>query len=375
MSDFGLVPKKEKCAVWEIGPEYVGGTLLEIENGKTIRILESWQRRRGEKMPLEFREILRVGRVPVVVSLHPSLAFTSIAPFQMILKQGMRREEKLEFQSIIREIVNRSNLETRLLAAKALGVQDLDSVLFDARVTHLRQDGKEIAHFADLSGKRLDGTVHVMFTTRLVFQEFHELLHSRKELFVTEGGKASVSFLEKRMRPPLKILDLEPGREELAILDYKHDPVLKTMPFTSQGLPLEVLRTTWNLSEAAARAVYEEFAEGRVSKNVERFMKKLIAGSGEAFLKALDKTKTSGKIYARAPYALPFKLPYEHGKITLLGYPFEELFGELGFDLRNGDFGNQSTISTLLAFLEYYYYRGDPASHRALTRQIHWIAP
>ncbi len=211
MTKFGVVPAKERAAVWEINPDGVRGTLIEIDAGKNIAVAKCWRRERGAKVPRELREILTNRAVPVVVSLHPSLAMTVVQPFTMSVAADSR-DARAEFQALIRDIVNRTNLELRREAANTLGVEELDAVLFDARVTRLRMDGKEIVSLSDLGGRKLDGTVHVMFTTRQVFQEFHDLLHSRKEMFVTEGGKAALAFLERRVATPLRILELEEVR-------------------------------------------------------------------------------------------------------------------------------------------------------------------
>lgn len=373
MAKFNVVPARERAAVWEINPEGVRGTLFEIDAGKHVRLEKSWSRRRGERVPRELREILTTRSMPVVVSLHPSLATTAIFPFVMAVPEDSR-DVRTEFQGLVREIVNRANLDMRREAAGSLGVEELDAVLFDARVMRLKMDGKEIVRFADLAGTKLEGAVHVMFTTRPVYEEFHELLHSRKEIFVTEGGKAALSFLERRMAPPLRLLELEPGREELAFLDYRKEQVLKETSFAASG-PLSALREEWALSETAARAVFDAWQRGETSDAVVRFMKKIMEQSKNAFEKSLDKARISGIVFVRAAYPLPFSLPFTHGRVELVQYPLKDTFETLGFSGEDALVSDEARVPALLAFLEYYYHRGDPQSHRALTRQIHWIAP
>jgi hypothetical protein len=374
-SKFNVVPAKETCAIWNIGETSVRGALVEIDSGKTVRIVRQWERLRGGTQPSgklhrEFLESFR--HIPIVVSLDSPLAYTAILPFKIVMKED-RREDKIEFHNTLRDLVNRSNLETRLLAAKALGVEDLDAVLFDARVVGLTIDGKEVAGWPDLMGKKLEGSLHVMFTTRAIFQELHEIIHSRKELFMTEEGKAALAVLEKQFHSPIRLMRVWLAAAEFMVLDRRHSPVLKKMPFSWES-PITMLMDEWQLSEDAARRILEAVVGGKVSGAVKRVVSKMIDTSAEAFHHALERSKFQGTIYIREDGVLPFGLPHHYGGVNLEAYPFGTAWRELGFSNDPASFSEEE-VSLLSPFLEYYYHRGDPAHHHALARQIHWIAP
>jgi hypothetical protein len=367
MQKFSIVPQRERVAVWSIAPEGAQSAVIDIDSAKQVRMVRHALHERGEKIPREFLGELR--HIPVVVSLHPALAFTAILPFTLAIT-GNARDDRLNFQGILREYVNRGNLETRLEAAKALGVEDLDAVLFDARVMSLKLDGKPVSGWPHLQGKKLEGELHLLFTTRGIFQELHDVLHSRTELFVTSEGKAALTLLERHVKGPIRLLDADPKRSNLLVLDRKHAPVFRTLPFEWTS-PLTLLGGEWQLSESAARRILSD--DGPLSPSVQKLLLKIKESSEEMFRRALLKTKFRGAIYFRGQDVLPFALPHVITSAEIIQYPFVELWHSLGFaSMSEFSYRDQAI---LLPFLEFHYHRGDPAHHRALARQIHWIAP
>lgn len=372
MSKFSVVPQKEDCAVWTISPDKITGGILEVDAAKSVRLIKQWEKPRGlpgqvGKIGKELIEHLR--NVPLILSLDSSLAYTSITPFRLNL-EGDARKDRLEFHGILRELVNRANLETRLLAARALGVEDLDSVLFDARVMGLKMDGKGIAGWPQIGGKKLEGTLHATFTTRPVFHELQEVLQTRKEIFVTEEGKAALLVLERQAKSPFRLFTAEPGRTEYVVLDYRHEPIIRKTALNWES-PLALLREEWNLSESAARQILQMRKAGEVSTGTDRILGRMFDYSEDSFRKIMNRLKFRGPAFIRGADVLPFELPFLHEGAEVRAYPLREIWESLGFA---GE-PEPAAEPMLLPFLEFHYYRGDPAHHRALARQIHWIAP
>ncbi len=369
MNTFSLIPHAERVAVWSIAPEEARSALIEVDAAKHVRILRETVYARKDKISREFLGELR--HIPVVVSLHPALAYSAILPFSLNLS-GNAREDRLSFQGIVREYVNRGNLETRLEAAKSLAVQDLDAILFDARLMCLKLDGKPVSGWPRLQGKKLEGEVHLLFTTRAVFHELHDILHSRSELFATEENKSALSLLSRVEKGSLRLLDADPQGADIAVMDRRHAPVFRKLPFAWRS-PLSLLREEWGISEMVARRILIEAKEAPRSSPMKKLFEKMREASLEGFKKALQKTKFRGTIYFRGKDVLPFDLPEAIDDVGLATYPFREVWDALGFSGLQEV--NHEEESVLLPFLEFYYHRGDPAHHRALARQIHWIAP
>ncbi len=367
MSKFSVVPSKETCAVWSVTPEYITGGILEVETGKTVRAGKLWRRPRGEKVGKEFVERLR--NIPLVLSLNSRVAYTAILPFRLVLQDDAQKD-RLEFHGILRELVNKANLETRLLAARALGVEDLDSVLFDARVMNLKIDGKEAAGWPQTGGKKIEGQVHATFTTRAVFHELQEVLRSRKEIYATEESKAALMVLSREIKGPLRILEADPDRAEFLILDYRHEPVLRKIPVKFDS-PLSLLMAEWGIGEEQARRILRLAEEKEISAAADKFLSRLSENSLESFRKILQKTKFRKTIYFRGRDVLPFTLPHAEEEAEFKAYPLTEVWNSLGFEGEPAP----ELAPMILPFLEFHYYRGDPAYHRALNRQIHWITP
>ena len=376
-NQFGVVPLKETVAVWEVGESGMRGIMLEVAAGKRLRVTGRWRRRRGERLPGDFLRIPNLRSMPLVLSFHPATAYAAVLPFKKTFAAGSAKAHRLEFQAMIREILDRTNLELRALAARRLKVEDLDAVLLDARVMHLTADGiPVIHHLPDLSKKELRGMLHVVFTARPVFHDLHDLLHSGKELFVTERNKAAMAFLEHgslEHKTSIRLLDLAPGAEIYTVFAPKEELPLKVAEFPWQGSVDRLLMREWGVSESAARTILDGAVENGASSRMADFLNRLTAESAETFEKALYKFRIGGEVHVRRTARLPFALPRTLGKAALAEFPFAENFKALGFEMAGANAPDPDLADLLLPFLEYYYHRGDPLSHRALTRQIHWI--
>lgn len=138
-------------------------------------------------------------------------------------------------------------------------------------------------------------------------------------------------------------------------------------------MPL-ALAQAWSLSKKSADGAYGMFLRDGFSDRATKFASKLFAPIKESFDKTLEKVKASGIVYLRTVTPLPLDLPSLHGGAKLVDVPLSQMLEASGLNCELGE-GNASEASLfLMAFLEYYYHRGDPRGHKALTRHIHWIS-
>lgn len=371
---FAPVPARQNAIVWEIRPEEARGALFEFGMDQRIILRRTWRALRGEPLPSLFR-LKQFRKVPVVVSLHPALARTFILPFRLDRKKDEGPIQPENLQNMLREFLAKTTFEMRRMAGEALGVEELDAIILDARLTRVLVDDAEARDDRPLDGRRIEGFLRVILTTRAVFHDLHDLLHSGRELFFTENGPAAMAFLGRHLQGPLTFLDLEPRGGWLFRVDYDDEEVIKKTQFhwSTEDLPM-ALAAAWGISEKAAHGAYAMFLRGGFSVHAARFASKLFEPIMESFDRTLAKTKAAGIVYVRSVTPLPFDLPSLSGDVKLVGLPMAELLDSSGlsYDPRAGDAAETSSFFT--SFLEYYYHRGDPRGHKVLTRHIHWIS-
>jgi hypothetical protein len=371
---FSPVPAREHAIVWEVRPEEARGALFDFGMEQRILLRRTWRALRGEPLP-SFFKLKQFRKVPVVISLHPALARTFILPFHLSRKKGEGPIRPEGLQSMLREFLSKTTFEMRRIAATALGVEELDAIVIDARLTRVLADGVEVRDDRAIEGRSIDGFMRVTLTTRAVFHDLHDLLHSGRELFFTESGPAALAFMGRNIQGPLMLLDLEPEGGWLFRVDYDSDEIVKKTQFrwSADDFPLALVQT-WGVSKKTADRIYAMFLREGLSDRASRFASKLFEPIKESFDRTLDKMKAAGVVYLRTVTPLPLDLPSLHGEVKLVDFPMAKMLEASGLncDLRGGDAAEASLF--FMAFLEYYYHRGDPRGHKALTRHIHWIS-
>lgn len=371
---FAPVPARQHAIVWEIRPEEARAALFDFGMEQRIVLRRTWRALRGEPLPSLFK-LKQFRKTPVVISLHPVLARTFILPFHLARKknEGPLRPENL--QNMLTEFLAKTTFEMRRIAGEALGVEELDAVILDARLTRVLVDDVEARDDRPLEGHRIEGFLQVLLTTRAVFHDLHDLLHSGRELFFTESGPAALAFLGRHLENPLTFLDLEPKGGWLFRIDYDAEEVIKKTQFhwNAEDLPL-ALAAAWGISKKTADKAYAMFLRGGFSDRAARFASKLFEPIMESFDRSLAKTRAAGIVYLRSITPLPLDLPSLHGDVKLVDMPMSKMLDASGLncDLSAGNASEASSF--FMSFLEYYYHRGDPRGHKTLTRHIHWIS-
>lgn len=377
---FTPVPAREYAIVWEMRPEEARGALLEFGSEQRVVLRRTWRALRGEPLPSLF-SMKQFRKVPVVVSLHPALARTFILPFRLSRKRSEPPLQPEQLQAMLRDFISKTTFEMRRMAADSLGVEELDAILLDARLTRLLVDDEEAREDRPVDGRRVEGYLQVILTTRAVFHDLHELLHSEHEVFFTERGPAALALFSRHFEGPANFLDLEPRGGWLFRLDHGAEEIVKKVHFRwdADDLPAALVET-WGISKKAADELYPLFLRGEFSAEANRFARKLFEPAAAALERALAKVKASGKVHLRSAIPPPLKLPAELDGVELAEYPMADLLEASGLTFKTasaepaGAAGDAESSYFLLPLLEYYYHRGDPKAHKELTRHIHWIS-
>lgn len=364
------VPARQHAIVWEIRPEEARGALFEFGMEQRVVLRRSWSAVRGEPLLPSFFKLKQFRKAPVIVSLHPALARTFILPFRLSRKKAEGPLQPENLQVMLREFLSKTTFEMRRLASAALGVEELDAIILDARLARLVVDDAEVRDDRPIEGRKIEGFLQVILTTRAVFHDLHDLLHSGRELFFTERGPAALAFLGRYLPGPLTLLDLEAKGGWLFRIDHAAEEVVKKTQFrwNAEDLPA-AFTEAWGLSKKSADAAYQLFLQGGFSDRAARFALKLFAPTEESFDRTLAKAKAAGTVYLRSSVPLPLDLPATRGEAQLIGLPLAELLERSGltYDLK-------AEPLLFMSLLEYYYHRGDQHGHKMLTRHIHWIS-
>src|SRR5690349_8391430 len=79
---FNLARREERFWILEFLPEEIRGNLFGLDRDRMLHLRDSWQLPRGAALP---KRLILTKRWPVIVLLHPSLAWTVLQP--LLLKK------------------------------------------------------------------------------------------------------------------------------------------------------------------------------------------------------------------------------------------------------------------------------------------------
>jgi hypothetical protein len=94
------------------------------------------------------------------------------------------------------------------------------------------------------------------------------------------------------------------------------------------------------------------------------------------FLKEVDGSGLSGKVYVDASIPLPFALPLRRkGGVRLVEPPLEDIFARFGFSLKDGGsvIPAYSQFAYLAPFFENFYDRGHGELNLWLRKHLNWL--
>lgn len=373
--------KKEKFLILEVSGEKNSGFLLSLDEEKNLKLEKHWPDFSWTKVSRRFLRHLEKWKV--VVSADPSFASTVSMPVKLEREAGMTRSplSSIELENLLAQMSAKLFTQVRGEASRELGIDELDTILIDNRVSNFKIDGHHVLNPIDFKAKRLEALLELTLTTRSIFEDWKNFFNvgQTKNFFFTESARSELLALKRFKNLPVNLLVLNSGEfshfftlEKAAVGEVINRHRIKW----STSRLLEIIEKNFGVSRKVSLNLYNLFLEKGLSPRLEKHIGTLIKPSLDQLVKNLEHLKVKGHIYIDSNLNLPTSLSLRKIKATTKKLPTDELTEHLGFNIQgesNWPWPKDQIFKHLAPFIEFYYNNEDLSINHWLRRRLHWL--
>lgn len=391
---FSPFSSRESFLVLEILPSGTNGLFLSVDEDHSLaleRFVEGVDLERFLKSPLrraaqqswEGQYLFKDHRRVVAVA-DPAVATTVPIPVALVREAAdvPHAITASELENLITQEVAKMLNACRTEAAARLGVDELDAVLVSEKARHFKVDGNEVQDPCGISGKKITLLLEFTFTGRTFFEILKPFFNAPDDFYFMEAPQSRLSAIARIHPLPLSLIAAgEDLPSSLAILEAhtrrrETYPVLYRESFSWNFENLFThIQEALGVSGTVARELYGLFIEDELSPHAMRMFARIIHDPFEELLREVDAHKLAGTVYVDAPHALPFAMPYRHGKAMFEPLPLDELLVHMGFEEVKGlALSRYVRGRFLLPFVEAYFDKSGIEINHKLRRRLHWLA-
>lgn len=347
--------------------------LLGVDKNKGLH----WERLAEKLHSYKFLDPLQSKNVTAIITLHPSLGAVRVVPFRFVRGSSMAPLEATELENFLAQLVQKIFLELRGEVSEELGVNELDTILVEARPFAYRADGSSVSSPLGHRSREINGFLELLFTTRAAFNVLQPVLYAKNSAFLTVHDKSELMSLKKIGKDKMSLLEFdESGGARLLDYDLKGKEILRRRLISWSPARFFVrLEELWNIDREMAGMVYREYLTDNLSPKLRVQFEKIWKSEMNELFRALKRAGAKGTVYLKTHLPLPVSFPKRQSGITLMEFPMKEIFSEVGFELdkRLAKLPEREIFAHLAPFLECYYDSSDGQVNHSLRRRIHWL--
>lgn len=375
-----LLPGKEKYLILEVGEKNTSGFLLRLDPDKDLILEKVWENFFWTKISRRFRR--RIEKWKVIVVADPSLATTIVLPIELEREDSFAKSplSNIELENLLAQATAKVFTQVRGEASRELGVEELDTILIDNRVSNFKIDGHHVMNPVDFRAKKIEAVLELTLTTRTIFNDWKNnfSIGETKNFFFTEAARAELFLLKKIKSPPINLLILSSRQnsqfsklEKAAVGELIHRVKLK---WATNSI-ISTIEQDLSVSSAVAHKLYSLYSQKKLSSRITRHFNLILKPAIVPFLKHLEELKARGAVYIDTALPLPPFFSRKQGRATLENLPFDDLINKLGFrfDSSKWPWSDNQIFKHLAPFFEFYYNNEDLAINHWLRRRLHWL--
>lgn len=381
MINLRLFHKKEKFLILEVSGEKNSGFLLSLDEEKNLKLEKFWPDFSWSKVSRRF--LRRPEKWKMIVSAGPGFAATISMPIELEREAGMTRSPltSIELENLLAQTSSKVFTQVRGEASRELGIDELDTILIDNRVSNFKIDGHRVLNPIDFKAKRLEALLELTLTTRSIFEDWKNFFNigQAQDFFFTEISRSELFALKRFKNLPVNLLVLSSGEfsyffnlEKGAIGEV----VNRHRLHWSTSRLLEIIEKNFGVSRNVSLSLYNLFLEKGLSPRLERHISILIKPILDQLIKNLEHLKVKGHIYIDSNLNLPPALSLRKIKATTKKLPTDELTEYLGFNIvgeSSWPWPKNQIFKHLAPFIEFYYNSEDLSINHWLRRRLHWL--
>lgn len=313
----------------------------------------------------------------VILAAHPSGTATVSIPMRLDRAKETGPLAPAEFETFLRQMHVKLWNEHRDTAATMLGVERMNTVLVDVRVTELAVEGREVLHPFELSGSRIDLRFMVTFTTRGIFESWQKLFNLPKGFLFTDVARAALQSLEGMPDAPRGVVVSDAWGTS-----YAHEETVRGQTWVKQAalnwngraFP-DALRDLWQLDPASAEAIHAAYASGTTSLHAGAFIRNAYEPYLDLLDKALKSTRVKGPVAFMSSVPFPEPLPTVRSGVRFDPFPLESLMQRFDFTLAPHADLPFDIAAYIAPLVEFYYHNRYAEVNRWFKHRVHWLIP
>ncbi len=365
----------EKFLIFNISPGGGNSVFVGIDVDKRLHFDAKKSRIKLPKFLRKFPQ----SRTTNIINLHPSIGASRIVPFQFTRQSHDTPLDSVELENFLAQFAQKTFLEFRSNVAEELRIDELDTILIETRPFAYSADGSSIGSPLGHKSKNIHGFLELLFTVRSAFEAMQQVLYSGSPVFMTSSDKSELMSLRKLGARRQVFLECDEG-ERARLLGYdlgKKDGEMLFRKFIEWSPSNFFIRIEelWGVDRSVAMEIYSGYLKnnfsGRMKAQIEKIFKKEVTN----LFSALKKSGARGEIHTKTSLPLPVSFPARQMGITLLEFPFDNLFSRLGFefDKKLSAMAPNLAFERLAPLIECYYDKSDTDINHSLRRRIHWL--
>lgn len=356
-----------------VSPGNARGVLLSLDSEKKIRVEKRWDEF-SESIFLNFLRLPGSVRKSVV-SVDPSLIFVASTLIEFSCDTADRPLEPVELENLLAQSVGRIFNQCRRKASGELGVDELDTILADSRISGFKADGHHVINPLGFKARKIEASLELIFTPREIFNTVKNFIRGRDDFFFTGVLRAELASFARVSGRNFNLLATQ-GLDSY-ILSFRTEQgrrktSRKKLSWSADAFP-KAISKEWSLGAAAGETVYEAYLKKEISPAMDKFLRRILNIAADSLLRELEKGGLAGTVYLDAEN-LPFELLAGRRK-SFKKLPLEEFFDKSGFVLggRERPLLGQDVFRELAPFFEFYYDNKESDVNHWLRRRLHWL--
>jgi len=367
--------REERYLIVELSPRGERGLLFGVNRDKYLLFRKAWDNFSLATFA-KSKNFLKK-KLNVIVVTDESAAYVVKIPVELKQRSSKNPLTAGELENLLGQTVSRVFIQHRESAGRALGVNEVDTVLIGSRVFNFKIDGHHVVNPIGFAPKILTAAIELTFTSRNFFVRLKPLFERHKEFFFTESSRAELFALSKVQAAPFALLSLEAETSPFFILTpvaVGHH-ILRGNIGWSADCFLDFLKGAWAVEEDVAERIYGRYLDRRIGEGAGRSLLKLFRQGAGALLGAIKKSRLKGTVFLKSSRELPFPLSGRRGAVVFHEPPLHTILHTMGFhvEFENWPLLSRGLFSRLAPFIEFYASNDDLEINHWLRRRLHWL--
>ncbi len=377
MFNFNFFKPKEKFLILEVAKDKISALLLGVDKDRNLSLERIW-----DEFPLKklgAAQARSLGKKKIIVSAAPELIYTTTFPVR-IMRDSSALAHPLtivELENLLAQAIGKLFNSERKNAGAHLGVDELDAVLVNSKVTNFKVDGHTVLNPVGFGGRTVEGVLELTFTTRPVFYGLRDLFNSKEGFFFTGSHLAGLHTLAWVESLPANLLLI--GEEGASYLTLDRAAWGSARYFGKIGWQMKLLWkavvSALQVNQPVALKLYDAFIKKDASPAFIRSFHRLLRSEVSDFLVQVKKSRLKGRVFLHSSAPIPFDVPRSFGRVTFLDLPMAKVLTKGGFqmDFRRLPLAQKDVFMKLAPFFEFHCDKSNSDINNKLRRRLHWL--